>query len=200
MFPIPAPQAYLPPLICLGFIFIFYKLLRGGKIEERFALGGGAFFLFLFFLLLFQGIREVRFLGYLRNLPPEEVRAVSFFDLERGHYAFGPGDPDFAKVCLEIEITDRAKIREIVQALGNLTPYAPNHEGPHQSYVVRVDRTSGDPFWFVLGHGTRRNRQTAWIEFNSNITGGWHSGVYLSPPLYKLLTTGPGLAKWKSFP
>lgn len=190
-----AEQIFLTPFIPLFFGVVMFFLRREGKISR------GAWQLaliilpILFLLAVLNSLAGMRAVDGFRRLGPEQIREIVLIDESRDNYRCRPVNGAVASQCQELEITDARMLARLNATFPAARSYAPNHEGPRDRYLMRIDLREGGPIWVVLGRGTRRNPQTAWLGFNSNIDNGMHYGVYTSEPLYAVLAE-LRLKKW----
>jgi len=112
----------------------------------------------------FYGLAHVRMVSQLRNLSPRDIEEIEIKDSTRGTVA---------------RITDRETLVLIAQALGDTTPYSPNHESISHPRQVTIHLNDGSAMEFAIGKGNSANPKTVWIVF----------GVedYQNPSLYPIL-------------
>ncbi|HEY9843222.1 MAG: hypothetical protein ACAI44_09440 [Candidatus Sericytochromatia bacterium] len=192
-----APQTFLPTLLMLCFGYVGFRLYQQKQISRRIAILGGLGLAVLTILTIHLGLTMVRTIDGFRSLQPEQVKAIGFYDESLANYSCRPANGEMPPQCLALEVTDPQLLRNLVVAFPDSSAYSPNHEGARNRYLVRLSLADGSEQWFILGKGNKRNPQTAWLEFNSGLNGGWHYGVYVNPKLYRVLTRDLKLKKWR---
>lgn len=190
-----APQLYVFPLIIVMFGVVGHRLVKAGQLSPRQGRLGAVGLSLALLAALSYGVAGVLRITAFRRLTAAEITEIAFYDESRHHYACAHPSAQIDPDCIELRLTRPAEIAGLVSTFAATRPYSPNHEGPHNRYLLRISRLQGPPLWAMLGQGTRSRSETAWIELYSGPASGLNFGVYTDDPLYRALQP-LGLKQW----